>query len=108
MGRVVAVEAGDTGEQVLIALAREQVSVVEHGAAEIGQQPVARTVHPHLVPPLHLNSIVEHGEISRSRDGQGRLARIWIKHAATYSGPTVASNYIWITRQQPVSLGGPV
>ncbi len=54
---VVAVVAGDAGEQVLVAFAGHQVAVVEGGAAEIGQQGIAGAVHTHLVATLHLHRI---------------------------------------------------
>ena len=41
MGGVVAVETRHPGEQILVALARQEVAVVERGTAEIGQQGVA-------------------------------------------------------------------
>ena len=63
MGGVVAVVAGDAGEQVLVALAGHQVAVVERGTAEIGQQRVPRPVHTDLVAARHLHCI-KHGVVS--------------------------------------------
>ena len=57
MAGVVAVIAGDAGEQVLVALAGHQVAVIQRGAAEIGQQGIARAVDPDLMPALHLDRI---------------------------------------------------
>ncbi len=56
---IVAVIAGDAREQILVALARQQVAVIQGGAAEFGQQRVARTIHANLMATLHLHC-VEH------------------------------------------------
>jgi hypothetical protein len=59
MRGIVAIEAGDPGEQILIPLARQQIAVIKRGAAEIGQQRIARAVHPYLVSAPHLDIAVE-------------------------------------------------
>ena len=64
MSRIVAVVAGDTGEQVLVAFARKQIAVVQRGAAEIGQQRITRAVHTHLVSAAHLHCIVQQADLS--------------------------------------------
>ena len=79
---VVAVVAGDAGEQVLVALARQQIAVVQRGAAEIGQQRVAAAIHADLMAALHLDCI-EHGDVS-CRD------RV---HVADPASPTGAVNH---------------
>jgi hypothetical protein len=58
MRLILAVEAGYAREQVLIALARHQIPVVERGPPEIGQQRVARPVHPNLMATFDLHGIV--------------------------------------------------
>ncbi len=79
MGGVVAVEAGNAGEQILVALAGHQIAIVERGAAEIGQQRIAGAVHAHLVAAFDLHGIVEQSGLSPRR--AGRQADISIRHA---------------------------
>lgn len=76
MCRVVAVEAGGAGEEFLVALAWQQISIVEHRTAKVGQQPIARSVHSHQVSPLHLHSVVKHGEVSRGRVDRDDLGKL--------------------------------
>ena len=57
MGGVVAIVAGDPGEQVLVAFAGHQIAVVQRRPAEISQQRIPRAVHTHLMTTLHLNGI---------------------------------------------------
>ena len=59
--RVVAVVAGDAGEQVLVTLARQQIAVVQRGAAEIRQQGIPGPVDPYLVATLQLHRIEHYG-----------------------------------------------
>ena len=54
---IVAVVAGDAGEQVLEFLARHQVAVGQGGTAELGQQHVAGAIDVNLVAPWHLHCI---------------------------------------------------
>ena len=58
MGLVVTVIRGDAGEEVLIALAGQQIAVIQRGAAEIREQRVARAVHFHLEAARHLHSVI--------------------------------------------------
>src|SRR3546814_12244168 len=44
VGGVVGIMAGDAGEQVLVGLAGQQVTVVQRGLAEIGEEAVAAAV----------------------------------------------------------------
>ena len=85
--RVVAVVAGDAGEQILIVLAGQQIAVVERGAAEIGQQAIAAAIHPHLMPALHLHC-VEHGDLSCR--GRVHVAAV---HVADPASPAGAVNH---------------
>ncbi len=59
MSGVVAVEAGDAGEQVLAALAGQQVAVVERGAAEVGQQGVAGAVDADRMAAGELHHVIQ-------------------------------------------------
>ena len=62
MGGVVSVIGGDAGEEVLIAFAGEQIAVVQRGAAEIGQQGVARSVDMDPMAAAHLDVVIkQHG-----------------------------------------------
>ncbi len=54
---VVGVGRGDPGEHLLVALAGQDVAILERGAPEIGQQGVARTVDLDLANELELGSI---------------------------------------------------
>ena len=65
VGGVVAVMRGHTREQVLVALARQQVAVVERGAPEIGEQGVARAVDAHLAAPGHLHFRFKEGRLEQ-------------------------------------------
>jgi hypothetical protein len=64
MRGIIAIGRGNAGKEVLVGLARHQVAVVEGGAAEIGQQRIARPVHLHLAMTLKLNGI-EHGTLPK-------------------------------------------
>src|SRR3990167_10990878 len=44
MGRIVRIGGGNTGEHVLIGLARQQVTVVQRLLAEVGQQRIPRRI----------------------------------------------------------------
>ena len=62
VGGIVPVIGGDAGEEVLVAFAREQIAVIQGGAAEIGQQGVAGAVDMDLVAAAHLHAVIEqHG-----------------------------------------------
>ena len=56
-----AIGRGDAGEHVLVALAGQQVAVVQRGAAEIGQQRVARAVDLDLAHQLQRRSLTRSG-----------------------------------------------
>ena len=57
MPLVVAVEARHPREQVLVALTRQQIPVIERRPPEIGDQCVAGAIDANLVVPLELNDI---------------------------------------------------
>ena len=59
MAGIVAVLAGNAGEQVLDVLAGQKIAVAQGRAAKLGQQGVARAVDVDLMPPRHLDR-VEH------------------------------------------------
>jgi hypothetical protein len=57
MPGIVAVKAGNPREQILVALARQQVPVIQRGPSEIGDQRIAGTINANLVVTLELNDI---------------------------------------------------
>ena len=57
MRRVVAKGAGHAREQILVALTRQEIAVIERGLAEIRQQRVARAVDLNLAMTFELDRI---------------------------------------------------
>jgi hypothetical protein len=80
MRGIVAVETCHTGEQILIAFARQQIPVIERGPAEIGQQRIARAIDADLMPAPHLDGIVE----------QGGLPKVTNRHSVHPALPSVS------------------
>jgi hypothetical protein len=71
---IVGIGAGDAGEQILIALAGQQIAVVERLLAEIGQQRIARRIGCDI-EAAHSDALRIGGVVLRSRAGLGALAR---------------------------------
>ncbi len=78
---VVGIGGGDAGEHVLVGFAGEQVSVLERGLAEVGQQDVAVVIDLDLAHQLELRSCRGSG-VRESRPASGLfLLRFTADHA---------------------------
>jgi hypothetical protein len=86
MAGVVAVVGGHPREQVLKILAGHQVAVGQRGAAEIGQQRVARAVDMDLMATWHLDCIEHGGLLPICSDGVSAAMKSLVnQHVAHHS-----------------------
>ena len=60
MRRIIAISGCDTGKQILIGFAWQQIAIIKCGLAEIGQQRIACAINAYLAMAFKLNC-VEHG-----------------------------------------------
>ena len=93
---VVGIGRGDAGEHVLIALAGEEVAVLQRGLAEVGQEGVAGAVHLDLADQLELRLGRAEGRrpprvLNRSVSPPIRLVTSPIPHTPKSPGKRIAS-----------------
>src|SRR3546814_4526283 len=79
--------AGDAGEQVLVGLAGQQVTVVQRGLSEIGEEAVAAAVDVDADAAFSLQS-VQHGFASPRYRGRHHI--LWSQSASRHMNPKTA------------------
>ena len=104
MRPIVAVIARHPGEQILVALTRHQIAVIQGRPPEIRQQRVARAVHANLVTALHLNGIKHMRSLLHRDSDDQHPAHPAGAGRATYcvrSANTI--HHLWCGRHNPES-----
>src|SRR3546814_6173607 len=91
--------AGDAGEQVLVGLAGQQVTVVQRGLAEIGEEAVAAAVDVDADAAFSLQS-VQHGFASPRYRGRHHI--LWSQSASRHMNPKTAVKNCRVSRTRPL------